>query len=73
MVPAIASLATVAAPLAAARASPQTAAQRPTGDRRRPRAAVAKASAAAGSRDYRSLPPNQVNVLVVGPTGYIGK
>jgi hypothetical protein len=31
------------------------------------------AAAAAAKSDYRSKPASDVNVLVVGPTGYIGK
>jgi hypothetical protein len=31
------------------------------------------AAPAAAKCDYRSKPANQINVLVVGPTGYIGK
>lgn len=35
--------------------------------------ASSSGSAAAAKADYRSKPANQINVLVVGPTGYIGK
>lgn len=35
--------------------------------------ASASGAAAAAKGDYRSKPANQINVLVVGPTGYIGK
>lgn len=34
---------------------------------------ASSSSAVAASQAYRSKPANQVNVLVVGPTGYIGR
>jgi hypothetical protein len=39
----------------------------------RVQASSSNGSAAAAKADYRSKPANQINVLVVGPTGYIGK
>jgi hypothetical protein len=41
--------------------------------RLRVQASGSNGAAAAAKADYRSKPANQINVLVVGPTGYIGK
>lgn len=42
-------------------------------DRLRVQASSSTGAAAAAKADYRLKPANQINVLVVGPTGYIGK
>jgi hypothetical protein len=39
----------------------------------RVQASNSNGAAAAAKSDYRSKPASQINVLVVGPTGYIGK
>jgi hypothetical protein len=42
-------------------------------NRVRVQASSGTGATAAATADYRSKPANQINVLVVGPTGYIGK